>query len=148
MDFLTDLWLPIISCGAALFFAGFAASRLPPHHFSDWIRLPAEDRFMSAIREMNIPPGNYMFHPCESKRRQSSPESAEQYTACPPSPEGQFPKVFLVAGATGMIVHASSLKGIWLNRRMATDSVDGIANGMIIGLIFALLWPVSEMAGG
>ncbi len=61
--------------------------------------------------------------------------------ACPNGTE--FLKVFRVAGTIGVLVHASSgiLNGIWFRKRLIAHFVDGIVYGLIIGLIFALLWP-------
>ncbi len=183
MEFLTDLWLPIVLNGVALFFASFAAWMILPHHFSDMKKLSEEDKVMDAIRDMNIPPGNYMFPYVTEKKEQSSPEYQEKYSkgprgtlnmwvmpnmganlactfifflvtsaiiayithvACPPGDEATtFMKVFRVAGTIGILVHGSSgiLNGIWFKRRIITDIIDGIAYGLIIGLIFAILWP-------
>lgn len=64
--------------------------------------------------------------------------------ACPPGASGvDFMRVFRIAGTIGILTHASSgwLNSIWFKRRVITDTVDGIAYGIIIGLIFAMLWP-------
>lgn len=55
----------------------------------------------------------------------------------------EFMKVFQIAGAIGVLTHASSgvLNAIWFRRRIIMDVVDGVVYGIIIGLIFALMWP-------
>ena len=55
----------------------------------------------------------------------------------------EFMKVFQIAGAIGVLTHASSgvLNAIWFKRRIIMDVIDGIVYGIIIGLIFALMWP-------
>ena len=72
MEFLTDLWLPILINGVVLFFASFTAWVILPHHFSDKKRLPDEDAVMNLVRDLNIAPGNYMFPYADSKAEQGS----------------------------------------------------------------------------
>jgi hypothetical protein len=65
---LASLWLPIIVSGIALFFASWAAWMLLPHHKGDWKGLPDEEGIMAALRNFNIPPGQYNFpHVCSHK---------------------------------------------------------------------------------
>jgi hypothetical protein len=54
-----------------------------------------------------------------------------------------FLKVFQVVGTIGILTYASAgiPNGIWFKRRILTDLVDGIAYGIISGLIFATFWP-------
>lgn len=182
MEFLIDLWLPILLSTIALFFASTIAWTVLPHHFGDFKQLPDEDSFTGVLRNMELPPGNYMFPYCQTKSEQGSPEYAEKYTngprgtlnvwempnmginlgltvlfflvtttviayvthvACPPAADSQFMKVLRIAGTIGILVHASSgiLNAIWFRKRMSMIFLDGIAYGLIIGLIFAWLWP-------
>lgn len=185
MTFLTALWLPILLCGVALFFASFVAWNILPHHFRDRKKLECEDDLMNFIREQNIAPGNYMFPYAHSRSEQSTKEFMEKfmagpvgildvypapnmgrnlgltllfflvtgavigyitYQACPPGdPRTNFMQVFRIAGTIGMLVHASTgmLNAIWFRRRVWTDFLDGIVYGLIIGLIFAALWPAA-----
>lgn len=54
-----------------------------------------------------------------------------------------FLNVFRVAGTIGIVTHASSgaLNSIWFKRRQITDSIDGVAYGLLLGVIFAAMWP-------
>ena len=64
---------------------------------------------------------------------------------CPPGGEGvDFMRVFRVAGVIGVLTHASSgvLNGIWFKRRQITDTIDGVVFGLLLGLIFAAMWPM------
>ena len=83
MQFLFDLWLPILINGVVLFFASFAAWVLLPHHFGDRKTLPAEDTFMQFLREQDVAPGNYMFPYTATKAEQQSKEHMEKYAAGP-----------------------------------------------------------------
>ena len=187
MEFLIDLWLPIILNGVVLFFASFICWMLLPHHFGDKKKLDKEDEVMELINNFGIPPGNYMYPYAASKQEQGSKEYAEKYTkgprgcldvwempnmglnmactfvfflitsavigyishvACPPDSNPGFLKVFRIAGTIGILTHASSgiLNGIWFKRRLWTDIIDGVAYGLILGLIFAVLWPSGAAA--
>jgi len=83
MEFLVDLWLPIIVCTVVLFFASFAAWVILPHHFADKKRLPDQDAIMKIVEELKIPPGNYMFPYAGTKHEQNSKEFQEKYKAGP-----------------------------------------------------------------
>lgn len=184
MEFLTELWVPILISTVVLFVLSFTAWVILPHHFNDYQRLPNEQQFMDAIGPMNLPSGNYMFPYADSKADQGTPEFAEKYkagprgtiqifempnmgvnmaktivfflvttvviayvtyAACPPKAASQFLEVFRIAGTIGILVHASSgiLNGIWFKRKMITDSIDGVVYGLVLGLIFAIFWPVT-----
>ncbi len=60
-------------------------------------------------------------------------------------PGAGFWKAFQILGAIGVLVFASNgqLNAVWFPRRTANDLVDGIAYGIIMGLIFGLLWPTN-----
>lgn len=63
------------------------------------------------------------------------------HIACPPGSE--FMRVFRIAGTIGVLTYASSgvLNRIWFTERMWTNIVDGIVYGLVLGLIFAAMWP-------
>jgi hypothetical protein len=58
-------------------------------------------------------------------------------------PGADFLTVFRFVGTAGILTYgtANILNGIWFGRKMVADIVDGIAYGVITGLIFAALWP-------
>lgn len=185
MEFLTQLWLPIILSGVALFFASFVAWTILPHHRKDFDGLPDEDRLMQAIRDMNLPTGSYMFPWCASHQDAQQQEYQDRYRKGPRGlittwgevnmgrnllltflfflatgfmtayiaweamgalpASGRFLKAFQITGAIGVLTHASSglCHAIWFPRRVLSGVWDGIAFGLIAGLIFAYFWPVS-----
>lgn len=62
---------------------------------------------------------------------------------CQPSDTStNFMRVFRVAGTIGILTYASNsvLNRIWFRQRVWTDIVDGIAYGLLVGVIFASLW--------
>ena len=58
---LVSLWLPIVLSGVALFFASWLAWMVLPHHKSEWKGLADEDAVLRALKNANIPPGQYNF---------------------------------------------------------------------------------------
>jgi hypothetical protein len=59
----------------------------------------------------------------------------------PPGANGWF--VFRFVATAGILTYgtANILNGIWFNRKMVADIVDGIVYGLITGAMFAALWP-------
>lgn len=58
---LISLWLPILLAAVIVNVAGFVAWAVLPHHRSDWIRIPNEDTFLQALRQLDLPRGQYVF---------------------------------------------------------------------------------------
>lgn len=72
------LWLPILVSSASVFIASFLMHMLLPWHKSDYKKLEDQDKVMDALRQLNIPPGDYMV-PCPSNRQEMrSPEFDEK----------------------------------------------------------------------
>ncbi|MCW5769679.1 MAG: hypothetical protein KIT19_13455 [Phycisphaeraceae bacterium] len=61
MDFLTNLWLPIVASAAATWIAGAAFWMALPHHKKDMTELPDQKETIEKIRALGLPPGNYVF---------------------------------------------------------------------------------------
>jgi hypothetical protein len=71
---LVDLWLPIVVSGVVMYFAGFVAWMLLPHHRSDWRRLPDEDGFLADLKRQDAPaPGQYTFPHCGDPSQMKDP---------------------------------------------------------------------------
>jgi hypothetical protein len=55
-----------------MFFAGYLAWCVLPHHKGDWRGLPDERQFLESVGGMNIPAGNYMFpYACDMEAMKS-----------------------------------------------------------------------------
>lgn len=65
MDFLTNLWLPILLSGVGVWIASAIAWMAIGHHKKDRDAIPGgdagEQELMDTITRLNIPPGNYGF---------------------------------------------------------------------------------------
>lgn len=184
MEFLVDLWIPILVATVVLWFMSFFAWALLPHHFGDKSKFPDEDALMEFLKNSGAPSGNYLFPYASNAQEQGAKEYIKRYTdgprgaldlyempnmgsnmaqtilyflvtvltigyvthvACPPGAEStDFMKVFRIAGTIGVLCYASSgfLFRIWFKSRHWTHVLDGIAYGVVLGLIYGLLWPV------
>ena len=83
MEFYIDLWLAIVAATFALPTASFISWTVLPHHFADKKKLENEDKVMELVRELNVPPGNYMFPYTTEKQAQSDKDFIAKYKAGP-----------------------------------------------------------------
>lgn len=61
MEFLTQLWLPILASGLAVFVLSALVWTVFPHHRSEWQGLPSEDDVLAAMGRSSPVPGLYAF---------------------------------------------------------------------------------------
>jgi hypothetical protein len=81
MEFLTQLWLPILASAAAVFVVSSILHMVLPIHRGDYGKIPGEDAALDALRD--VPPGQYMF-PCPSSMKDmASPEMVAKYERGP-----------------------------------------------------------------
>jgi hypothetical protein len=59
MEFLSELWIPILVSAAFVWVASFLVHMVLPFHKKDWKRLPDEGKVSDALT--GVPAGNYMF---------------------------------------------------------------------------------------
>lgn len=83
MEFLAELWLPILINGIVLFFASFIAWVILPHHFNDKKKLTCESALVDFVRSKNIAPGNYMFPYADDRAEKGSAEFMQRYNDGP-----------------------------------------------------------------
>lgn len=58
-----SLWLPIVLSAVMVFIASSIIHMVLTYHRSDFKKLPSEDEVMEALRQIGVPPGEYIF-PC------------------------------------------------------------------------------------
>jgi hypothetical protein len=69
---LLSLWLPILVSAVIVFVVSSIIHMFLKYHDSDFAKLPDEDAFRSAVRPLNLPPGQYVVpHETDQKKRQS-----------------------------------------------------------------------------
>ena len=59
MEFLTQLWLPIVVSGVVVFILSALAWTVMPHHKKDWTALPDQDAVQATMRANPPSPGQY-----------------------------------------------------------------------------------------
>jgi len=69
-----SLWFPILLSAVFVFLVSSFIHMVLPYHKGDFKKLPDEDGVMNALRNLNIPPGEYSFPRAESMKEMSSPE--------------------------------------------------------------------------
>jgi len=72
MDFLAELWLPILLSGVAVFVISSVIHMVLPYHKSDFQTLPGEEQAMDVLRGLDIPPGDYYFPYVKSDEKMNS----------------------------------------------------------------------------
>ena len=83
MEFLAQLWLPILVAAVAVFIVSSILHMVIPVHAGDYKKLPDEGKVLEAMRSAGVGQGAYMF-PCPgSMKEMSSPEMMEKYKAGP-----------------------------------------------------------------
>lgn len=81
MEFLTDLWLPIVLSAVAVFIVSSLVHMVLQIHKGDFKKLPGEDKILEAMR--SVPPGAYMFPMADSMKEMCSPAMIEKMKTSP-----------------------------------------------------------------
>jgi hypothetical protein len=83
MEFLTELWLPILMSAVFIFIVSSVIHMVLPIHKNDCTKLPGEDAVLAEMRNQNVTPGEYSF-PCpKDMKDMASPEMLEKYNRGP-----------------------------------------------------------------
>jgi hypothetical protein len=75
---ILELWLPILLSAVIVFVVSSIIHMASPWHKNDYPKLPNEDQLRSALRPLNIPPGDYMIPRPTGREEMRSPEFAEK----------------------------------------------------------------------
>jgi hypothetical protein len=81
MDFLVELWLPIILSAVAVFIVSSIIHMATPWHKGDMKRLPEEATVLAALTK--VPSGDYRFPFAECMKEMGSPEIIEKFRTGP-----------------------------------------------------------------
>lgn len=83
MEFLVDLWLPILLSAVLVFLASSVFHMLLPIHKGDYKELPDEEGILAAMRDSNITPDDYVFPYCASMKDLGNQETMDKYKQGP-----------------------------------------------------------------
>lgn len=84
MEFITELWMPIVLSAVGVWIASAVGWMFLGHHKKDWIGLPNEDGFVAAVRDLSLQPGNYAFpHSEDCHKAMKDPEFQNKWKTGP-----------------------------------------------------------------
>jgi hypothetical protein len=66
MNFLGELWVPIVLSAVIVWIASFLMHMVLPHHKGEWKGMSNEEGVLAALKD--VPPGQYMFPWCDMKQ--------------------------------------------------------------------------------
>ncbi|MEW6745043.1 MAG: hypothetical protein AB1486_20000 [Planctomycetota bacterium] len=87
MEFLTELWLPILLSAVLVFIVSSVIHVVLPIHKGDYKKLPGEENLLAEMRSQGVSPGLYMF-PCAGSMKEMS--SPEMIAKCQQGPVGSL----------------------------------------------------------
>ncbi|QDU69085.1 hypothetical protein [Engelhardtia mirabilis] len=74
MDFLTELWLPILLAAVLVFVYSSISHMVIQFHKKDYDGIPNEEAAIASLRAAKLPPGNYVTPWCDSMKEMGTPE--------------------------------------------------------------------------
>jgi hypothetical protein len=83
VDFLLELWLPILLSAVLVFAASSVIHMATPMHKGDHKGLPEEARLLAGLREAGLAPGSYVFPYVGSMKEMATPETMARYQQGP-----------------------------------------------------------------
>jgi hypothetical protein len=83
MEFLAELWLPILLSAVFVFLASSILHMMIPIHRTDYGQMPGEDAVMEAMRAQGVGRGTYMFPHCKDFKDMGSEEQMAKFKAGP-----------------------------------------------------------------
>ena len=83
MQFIIDLWMPIVLSAVGVWVASAVIWMALPHHKKDHDKLPDEGAFIAALKSLNIPPGNYGYPYFGDRSQCNTPEAKKAFQEGP-----------------------------------------------------------------
>ena len=80
---IAALWMPIAVSAILVFLASAVLHMVLPIHRKDYKQLPDEDKIRDAIREANVPTGNYFYPHAKDMKDAQTPEMVERFKEGP-----------------------------------------------------------------
>ncbi len=83
MEFLVDLWLPILLSAVLVFLVSAVLHMFVPIHRGDFAKLPGEEKVLAEMRSQGVQRGEYMFPFADCMKDMGSPEMNERFVQGP-----------------------------------------------------------------
>ena len=74
MDFVVDLWLPILLSAVGVFIVSSVIHMCTPMHKHDYVPIPDEDATLEGLRNAGLSPGLYVFPHAKDMKELATPE--------------------------------------------------------------------------
>jgi hypothetical protein len=78
-----SLWLPIVLSAVVVFVASSIIHMVLPYHRADYKKLPDEEGVLSALRNLGVTPGDYVFPKPDSAKAMKDPAFIERWKKGP-----------------------------------------------------------------
>lgn len=83
MEFIGELWMPILVAAVFVFLASSVFHMMLPIHKSDYSRVDNEEQVLDGLRAAGVKPGNYMFPHCGDFKEAQTPEGKAKFDKGP-----------------------------------------------------------------
>lgn len=93
---IISLWLPILLSAVFVFIASAILHTMLPYHHNDFRKVGREDELLDALRDLDIPPGEYVAPYVSSQKEMKDPAYLEKRK------RGPLVILTLIPGGTGM----------------------------------------------
>jgi hypothetical protein len=80
---MASLWLPILLSAVFAFIVSSVVHMLLTYHRSDLVKLPGEDGIGEALRQADVPPGDYMIPHAKDMKEAQTPEMIKKFESGP-----------------------------------------------------------------
>lgn len=118
---ITSLVLPILAAAVAVFVLS-SLLQMMPWHKRDFGNVPDDDTFLNAIRQMNIPPGDYCVPSPRLASGEKNPQFVEKWAA------GPGVTMTVIPPSDSMIRYLAQ----WLAFTLLVATLSGWIAGMIV----------------
>src|SRR3990172_3521035 len=109
MDFVGQLWLPIVVSAVIVFAASALMWTVLPHHKKEWAGLKEEPGILEAVRKSAPAPGLYMFPWCDDPKERQSDAMKKRFR------EGPTGMLTVVDGAAMLSMGPMMVKSVIFN---------------------------------
>lgn len=141
MDFITQLWIPILVSAAAVWVASAVAWMAIQHHNKDMQTLPDEKGYIAAIKSMGIKPGVYGYPNMQSCKGMSAEDKKRMMT----EPMGIL-RVWKVDGSMGGPMIATFVVQLVVSLLIAYLGWEALGPGRSFEKVFQVLGTAGILA--
>jgi hypothetical protein len=143
MEFLTQLWFPIVVSGFAVFILSALAWTVMPHHKKDWQGLPNEDAVLAAMRSNPPVPGQYAMPYMGDPAKRDDPVTKERVAS---GPNGYLTVIPSGMPAMGPMMAKSLVYNLLVSLLVAYVSWHALRAGAEGAMVFRIVGTTAMMA--